>query len=250
MQRSLLATSALISILVPSVATSCALEDAPPPESSGGKAGSSGATSSMTSGSGGMTVAGGSGGTTGGSTGSGGTTGGTGGTGGSTAGSGGVTTGGGGSGGNPPITVDEFAGTVNEYGFAFKDSFLLTPCTSTQNWDCLTVTGECPNQDAVNFEEKGSTFKERFQMGGTVGTTYEVTIQVNGVSEAKYYENGERRRGDDFSDADSPDGTDTWYIGGNPIASPYNVEKITVFDSDGTTEIQHYYLNSFPQASG
>jgi hypothetical protein len=247
MKRSLVATSAILSLFVPALLASCALEDAPPPSTSGGTTGTSGSSTGGTAGTGGATGGtagtagtGGTGGDTGGTGGTAGTAG-TGGTGGDTGGTGGTAT---------AITVDDLAGTVNEFGFAFKDSFMLTACTSTENWDCLTVTTACPNQDAENFEDRGSTFKERFALGGEAGKMYDVTIQVNGVTEAKFYRLGTRRRGDDYSNADDPNGTDTWYIGGEPIPSPYNVEKITVFQPDGTTELQHYYLNSFPEASG
>src|SRR5678816_4411327 len=100
MKRSLLATTAFISLVLPVIGTSCALEDAPPPVASGGKGGSAGGTAQ------------------------------------------GATSGSGGSGGGAEvITVDTLAGTVNEFGFAWKDSFLMVPCYSVSGVDCLVVQG-------------------------------------------------------------------------------------------------------------
>jgi hypothetical protein len=108
----------------------------------------------------------------------------------------------------------------------------------------------CPNQGAANFEDKGSTFIEEFKMGGEMGKTYSVTIKVNGVVEGKYYQGGMRRDGGNFADANDPAGGDAWHVGGAPIPSSYNVFKITVLQPNGTDEVEHYYLNSFPSNSG
>ena len=250
MKRSLLATSALISLVLPVLVTSCALEEAPPPVAGGGKSGSGG-TSGGSSGSGGSVVGGSAGtvaGGTGGSAGS--VAGGTGGSAGSagSAGSSGSAGSGGSGGGSEPITVDTLAGGTNEFGFAWKDSFFLVPCYSVSGVDCLVVNGECPNQDAVNFEEKGFTFKERFPLGGEAGKNYDVSIKVSGIVEGKHYSGGTRQRGDDSSNANDPAGTDTFHVGGTAIPSNYNVYKMTVFAPDGTTEVGHYYMNSYPAA--
>ncbi len=163
----------------------------------------------------------------------------------------GVTAGGNGGNGGPPITVDTFAGTPNEFGFAWKSSFYLAPCLEVQAFDCLAIQGACPDPDpGGDFENKGNVFKEEFKLGGELGKTYNVTISVNGIVEGKFYENGVRRRGADFSDYYNPAGTDAWYTGGNAVPSRYNVFKLSVFMPNGTTEVEHYYLNSFPEASG
>jgi hypothetical protein len=158
-------------------------------------------------------------------------------------------------GGAMEVTVDNFAGKVNEHGFAFKDSYFLVPCQQTAAHDCLTVQGDCPDQGAADFEDKGSKFEEFFQLGGEMGKTYTVKIRVNGIVEGKYYRNGTRRAGNDTNvDWNVPQGTDAWYVGGEAIPSSYNVFKIQVLEPnptpDKTKTIAHYYLNSFPQDSG
>jgi hypothetical protein len=174
----------------------------------------------------------------------------TGGGGASTGGGGGASSGGGGgaSSGGGGNLVDVVTGTKNANGFAFKDAFYLVPCLQEAAQDCLTLIGNCPT--APNFEDSGFTFKEDFAIGGEVGKTYLVTIQVNGITEAKYYTGGVRRDGANFATAQSATGADGWYVGGQSTGGGYNVYKLTVLSPGGTTEVQHYYLNSFPQASG
>ena len=109
------------------------------------------------------------------------------------------------------------------------------------------------------MEQQGYTTHEYFQLGGTPGTMYLATFSVHGVSEAKYYMGGTRFAGDvDPPSLSPPDGIDTFYTGGTPVnVENYNIYKITVWNPpapgadagpNGTgTEVQHYYLNSFPQ---
>ena len=240
MNRTLL-TSIGLSLSFVLVAGACGLDSDTGPTTGG--AGGSGPTAGSSAGG---NKTGGTGMTTGGMTTGGMTTGGMT-TGGMT--TGGMTTGGGGgTGGGAGDLKDTFAGTPNAFGFAWKDSFFLVACTEVQQHDCLTVQGACPDPGG-EFEEKGSVFKEEFKMGGEAGKTYSVTIQVNGIVEGKYY-NGGMRRNPNSDDLDNPAGTDSWHIGGNAIPSSYNVFKLSVFEADGTTPVQHYYLNSFPQSTG
>lgn len=142
-------------------------------------------------------------------------------------------------------------GLVNEFGFGLEDSWLLMPCLKDAgNHACWTTIGECPKQGATDVEQRGYRFAERFQLGGEPEASYDVTLRINGTVEGKYYEGGVRRRGADFSDSNNVAGTDAWYTGGSAVSSTYAIYKLTVFESDGVTEVQHYYLNSFPQASG
>jgi len=145
-----------------------------------------------------------------------------------------------------------FSGTPNQYGFAFNDSYYLAGCTEVQGAECLLVQGPCPDLHAgdIDFEDSGYKSREEFKLGGEAGKFYNVTIRVNGIVEGKYYQNGKRRRGDDFSDANNFAGSDTLYFGGEPVPSAYGVYKLSVFQPDGTTEVAHYYLNSFPMQSG
>jgi hypothetical protein len=100
------------------------------------------------------------------------------------------------------------------------------------------------------MEEQGYVSKQTFKVGGTAGTHYLLTINVNGMSEAKYYEKGTRAAGN--SDPPNPDavnGTDTFYTGGNPVNfENYNIYKITTKDGAGA-EVAHYYLNSMPKTN-
>lgn len=141
------------------------------------------------------------------------------------------------------------------------DSFILLPCYAQAAEDCLDVPPAtiCPNQDTtLPMEQQGFVTDEFFSVGGTVGKTYLMTLRVNGILEAKYYENGVRSAGNaDPANPDNPAGNDTWYTGGDPVnVENYNVYKITVRmppaagAMPGTAaEVQHYYLNSFPQTA-
>ena len=137
---------------------------------------------------------------------------------------------------------------VNEYGFALRDVFMLQPCYQARGAFCLTVIAGCL-RNPTEPEDSGYLLAQHFLVGGEVGKLYTAHFVVNGIVEAKYYEQGERDRGADFSDADSPAGTDTFYRGGRPIPSRYNSYRLTVLKPDGQ-RLQHYYLNSFPRDSG
>jgi hypothetical protein len=73
---------------------------------------------------------------------------------------------------------------------------------------------------------------ETVKFGGTPGTTYNVTIHVQGVVEAKPYQNGMDT---------SLDGTNGWYVGGAPNhnGNAYNVYAIRV-----AAPKRDYFLNS------
>jgi len=203
----------------------------------GGTAGTTGA-----AGSGSMAGSTGAAGAAAGATGTGGMDAGAGGTGGGTAGAAGGTSG---------ETVMDLFGMKNQYNEMLADSFFMWPCYSNQNQDCITnVPGtSCPVPDPKgNFEEQGLVQNETFNVGGTPGKMYMATIQVNGISEGKYYTGGTRAAGEgDPPNAQSDKGTNTWYTGGSAIYFEYyNVYSIRVYDT-AKKELQHYYLNSFPK---
>jgi hypothetical protein len=104
----------------------------------------------------------------------------------------------------------------------------------------------CPNQSGA-FEQQGLTQTQTFKLGGTSGSMYSMTFNVNGISEGKYYTGGTRDAGDGaVANADGDAGTDTFYRGGMAVAQEhYNIYKMTVKKPDGS-ELAHYYLNSFP----
>ncbi|MEN9579932.1 MAG: hypothetical protein RJA70_2941 [Pseudomonadota bacterium] len=157
------------------------------------------------------------------------------------------------------VSVDCIAGTKNEFGFALKDSYFLTPCFDPSGVLCNTIAsaqprsnpvGGCPNQDAPEFEDVGFAFKEMFSLGGEPGRTYGITIVVNGVTEGKVYEGGKRDAGDTPpADPNLEAGIDTFYVGGKAVPSHYNVVRMRILQADKTTEVARYYLNSFPDKS-
>jgi hypothetical protein len=160
----------------------------------------------------------------------------------------------GGGAGTSGETVMDLFGIKNDFNESLVDSFFLWPCYTNQNQDCITnLAGTTcptpkPNGTGLDYEEQGLVVNETFKVGGTSGKMYNATIQVNGISEAKYYEHGTRAAGNtDPPNAQSDLGTNTWYVGGNPIYFEYyNVYSIRVYDTAGK-ELQHYYLNSFPK---
>lgn len=252
MKRTLLNLSFALSLTSLLVASACSIEEEPIPagggtSSGGGTAGASAGTATTagtpsTSGSSSMAGTSSGGMSTAGSTGAGGSGAGTAGAGGGTAGAGGGAAGTGGGGGAPADLVETVTGTVNTFGFALKDSWFLTPCVDKLNFDCYpTPGGNCPSG--------GVQIKEEFTVGGEMGKTYAVTVTVNGIVEAKYYRNGMRRAGDSTAGENDVKGSDTWYVGGEPIPSTYNSYMIHVYKPDGM-KLESYGLNSFPQNSG
>ena len=151
--------------------------------------------------------------------------------------------------------VDRSAETVgaepNEYGVAWRDAFMFAPCTRLyEGGQCLAINQDqiCPGAQP-NFEDSGYRAQQVFEIGGTLGATYTVRLLVNGIVGGKYYQNGSRDNGEDYSNPDRPEGTDTFYRGGEPVPSNFGVYKITVRNPDGAKRA-HYYLNSFPEDSG
>jgi hypothetical protein len=156
-----------------------------------------------------------------------------------------------GAGGSNGVTPDSITGTPNTMGDVLKDSWMMFPCFSQQAQDCITAIGACPNQNStLPFEQQGLTYDQSFDIGGTAGTMYNMTIQVNGITEAKYYSDGMRVGGDTLlPNPDLESGINMLYIGGIPVnVENYNVYKLTVEDTAGQ-EIQHYYLNSMPRGT-
>jgi hypothetical protein len=177
---------------------------------------------------------------------------------GGTGGAGGAAGGAGGAGGGGPITIDGFACIRNTFGDCFSNSWMIFGCYSQAAQDCITNKPgtACPNQNAaLPMEEQGLVTNEYFTMGGTPGTMYRVSIQVNGVTEGKYYQAGTRAAGDTVpANINGNDGIDGFYTGGNPVnVENYNIYKISVRNPPTVaampasgTEVAHYYLNSVP----
>jgi hypothetical protein len=214
-----------------------------------------GGSTSVTTGGGG----GGSGGDTMTGGGAGGMGGGAGGMGGGAGGAGGATGGAGGGGGG--ITIDGLAGMKSNFTFTWKDSWFISPCFVKQAADCFTNdqnNGEaCPPTPGADYETSGHTTKETFPLGGVAGTHYLVSFKFNGISEAKYTQNGMYANPTiDLATpmAGTPTGFDeaathnqTFYIGGTAVATTYNVLRLRVLNPD-KTEFARYYMNAFPAA--
>ena len=153
--------------------------------------------------------------------------------------------------------IMEVLGMKNQFQNFIADSFILFPCYRNQSQDCITNKAggfggaACPgNKPGLPFEEQGEVIDQDFKVGGVAGKMYKVTIQVNGISEGKYYMGGTRAAGaGDPPNVDGNTGSDTFYTGGAPVpAEFYNVYSIRSKDMAGK-EIQHYYLNSFPMTA-
>jgi hypothetical protein len=225
-----------------------------PPDSGGN--GSSGAAGSSGSGGGGSSSSGSGGGASSSSSGGSGDDGGAG-----SGSSGGGASSSGGSEGGSPVTISSIFGTPNQFNEVMMDSFMMFGCYAQAAQDCLTTPGgvcPAPQGTAVPLEQQGLVTHESFQVGGTVGKTYVMTLQANGILEAKYYENGTRFAGDtDPANPNAPNGIDTFYTGGDPVnVENYNVYKITVrnppapgAEAGSGTEVAHYYVNSFPKTA-
>jgi hypothetical protein len=160
---------------------------------------------------------------------------------------------GGAGGGTMMDTIDSIAGKPNGFGDTLKDTFMLLGCYAQAGQDCITVPSgtQCPNQNgSLPFEEQGIIAREDFTIGGTPGKSYLLTISVNGIAEAKYYQDGVRAAGNaDPKDPDVVTGTDTFYTGGTPVKFEfYNIYKLIAKDTAGK-EMQHYYFNSFPKTN-
>jgi hypothetical protein len=152
------------------------------------------------------------------------------------------------------VTVDQIAGVPNSNGDKLEDSWMLFPCYAQQAQDCITNPPgtACPNQDtSLPFEAQGLQIDQSYTVGGTPGVMYNVTFTINGITEAKYYENGTRADGDQPpTNPDLPTGINMLYTGGDPVNfENYNIYKLTVNDTSGA-ELQHYYLNSMPTGTG
>ncbi|MES1206357.1 MAG: hypothetical protein ABUS79_10510, partial [Pseudomonadota bacterium] len=148
-------------------------------------------------------------------------------------------------------TIDGVTGIKNNFMTAFKDSWVLFPCYGQQAQDCIANAPgtACPPATGP-WEEQGLVMDENFTVGGVPGKMYKVTIRVNGIVEAKYYTGGTRAAGNtDPANVNAVAGTDTFHTGGAPVqVENYNIYAIRTKNMAGT-EIQHYYLNSYPQTN-
>jgi hypothetical protein len=156
------------------------------------------------------------------------------------------------------LTVSQLTGIQNGFNESLMDSFMMFSCYGRFAGDCLSIPSgqSCPNTStSVPREQRGLNTHEFFQLGGTRGANYQVTLSVNGIAEGKYYSGGTRAAGTGpIANPDDPNGVDTFYTGGAPVdVRNNNSFKIVVRNPPAAgaplssgTEVQHYYLNSFP----
>jgi hypothetical protein len=162
----------------------------------------------------------------------------------------------GGGGGSTVINVDEVASSKSDFGFAWKDSWFISGCPLLVGYDCITAA-MCPNQNALDVEDKGAVVTETFPLGGALGTMYAVTFVFNGLMEGRYYTGGQWAEpsmdvatpgGPPSKVNESGIGNDTFYIGGTAVASNYAVMRMRVLDSN-KKEFGRYYMNAYPADS-
>jgi hypothetical protein len=153
------------------------------------------------------------------------------GTGGTTAGTGGATAAGGATGAG---------GAGIDVAMALNGFMLLGPClTDTQAAVCSTYARACPAANATDPSLSGVlTTDKTITLGGTQGTSYTITLHVQGEVESKQY-GGQ----DQNSTAQSPK-ADGFCVGGTPVnGDAYNVYMIRVTNPGATTKTD-YFLNS------
>jgi hypothetical protein len=191
----------------------------------GSSSGGSGAGTPAAGGSGGTQSGGGMAGAgpAGGSAGSG--TGGSAGTGGS-----------GGSGGSSGVTIADIVGKMD--GFLF-----IAPCgDGGTGYDCLNSAAvPAPQNSPTCNNQQPKTTTIDFPIGGDAGKTYDVTVHIYGVVEAKNYQGGMRRDGNNMNA--SATGGDFWYTGGTAPNSTYNTYEFHVTPAVAGAA-NDYYLNS------
>lgn len=113
---------------------------------------------------------------------------------------------------------------------------MLAPCkTNLSTRECVPITAAACATNADPVLTGGIMFDKSVTMGGDAGTTYEVTLHLQGIVEARNYTGG--------TDADSS-GTQIpangWYEGGQPVTpGNYNTMAIRV-----ASPAADYFLNS------
>jgi predicted small lipoprotein YifL len=128
-----------------------------------------------------------------------------------------------------PVTVDGTATCECNAGFAGDG----TICAAV----AVTLTGarwELPclsdvSSTVCNTIPGGSPFTLTETLGGTAGQAFDVSLRFRGVVETKGYSGG------------TADATSSWYAGGTPSGSNWNVYSLSISSPAAT-----YYLNAGP----
>jgi hypothetical protein len=141
-----------------------------------------------------------------------------------------------GTGGGGGVSIADIAGKLD--GFLF-----IAPCgDGGTGYDCLNSTPiPAPqNSPACNNQQPKNTTID-FAIGGETGKIYDMTVHVYGVVEAKTYQGGTRRDGNNMNA--SAGGGDFWYTGGTAPNSTYNTYELHVTPKvDGAPN--DYFLNA------
>lgn len=140
------------------------------------------------------------------------------------------------------------------------DGALLTyPCGSgSPNYDCNQPTpcnGVSASNQAAPVIKPAGNAATSWKVGGTVGTTYNVKLRVQGVVEVSWYHDGTRSAGTASIDVAStvpganPAAKDLFQTGGTPLTwadqgngFDYNQYELVVTPPTGAAA--YYYLNS------
>jgi hypothetical protein len=149
---------------------------------------------------------------------------------GGTGGTGG-TTGGGGSG----------MGGLLDVARALDGQMYVAPCLrDTQAAVCATVSGVCPNVNATDLALRGVLMTDKtVTLGGTPGTSYSITLHVQGEVEAKQYVGTM-----DLESVSVSPQANGFSVGGTPTqANAYGVYLLRVTNPGATTSTD-YFLNS------
>jgi hypothetical protein len=120
----------------------------------------------------------------------------------------------------------------------------LGPCLrDTAASVCATVNGACPGANTAGSGLAGVLTTDRsLTLGGTPGTSYTITLHIQGEVESKKY------GGMDQNSTLASPTADGFAIGGTPTnGDAYNVYLLRVTNPNGGT-VTNYYLNSLEDA--
>jgi hypothetical protein len=132
----------------------------------------------------------------------------------------------------PEPELPEVVLTPSQIGGDLEGFLHLAPCESQDFGHDCTLPG---------CQGGTKTLERTLQLGGEVGSVYDVTVHVYGVVEPRSYQGGFRRAGANFD----VNGSDFWHEGGTIPANPgtYNTYELHVEPPvEGAPNV--YYLNS------
>lgn len=153
-----------------------------------------------------------------------------------TAGAGGSAAGGSAGAGGGGNAIADVAGKLD--GFLF-----IAPCGDNgTGYDCTNSKSiPAPQNSPACADQNPKTTSIDLAIGGDAGKVYDVTLHVYGIVEAKRYQGGMRRDGNNMNASNT--GGDFWYVGGSVPNSTYNSYELHVTPKvEGAAN--DYFLNS------